>query len=42
MSKRITVEVDDEVHAKLVEKAKADDRPLIKFVARLLTKEAGK
>ena len=40
MSKRITVEVDDEVHAKLVEKAKADDRTLLKYLARVLTKHA--
>ena len=38
--KRITIEVEDDVHARLVEKAKADDRALVKFLSRLLTKEA--
>lgn len=40
--KRITIEVDDDVHLKLVDKAKADDRSLIKFIARVLTREATK
>lgn len=40
--KRITVEVEDEVHEKLVAMAKADDRPLIKFLARQLAKFTGK
>lgn len=40
--KRITIEVDDEVHEALVEKAKADDRSLVKFIARVLAKEAGR
>lgn len=38
--KRITIEVDDETHAKLVAKAKADDRVLVKYLARILAKEA--
>lgn len=38
--KRITIEVEDDVHEKLVDKAKADARSLVKFIARVLTKEA--
>ncbi len=38
--KRITGEVEDDVHAKLVEKARADDRALVKYIARVLAKEA--
>ena len=34
--KRITVEVEDETHARLVELAKADDRSLLKYLARQL------
>lgn len=40
--KRITIELDDDAHARLVDKAKADDRSLVKFIARVLAKEAGK
>jgi len=40
--KRITIEVDDDVHEALVAKAKADDRALVKYIARLLAKEASK
>lgn len=34
--KRITVEVEDETHARLVELAKADGRALIRYVGRQL------
>lgn len=40
--KRITIEVDDDVHEVLVEKARADDRSLVRFIARQLAKLAGK
>lgn len=40
--KRITIEVDDEVHAKLVDQAKVDERPLVKFIKRVLEKQARK
>lgn len=42
MTKRITIEVDDDVHAALVAQAKADDRALVKFIARVLAKQAEK
>jgi predicted HicB family RNase H-like nuclease len=38
--KRITIEVDDKVHARLVEKAKADDRSLVKYIGRVLARDA--
>lgn len=38
--KRITIEVDDETHQKLADKARADDRPLVKYIRRLLEKAA--
>lgn len=40
--KRITVEVEDEVHAKLTDMAKADGRALIRYLSRQLAKIAGK
>lgn len=40
--KRITIEMDDDVHQSLVDQAKADDRPLVKFIKRLLEKQAAK
>jgi predicted HicB family RNase H-like nuclease len=40
--KRITVMVDDGVHAKLVQQAKADGRALLRFLERLLAKQADK
>lgn len=38
--KRITIEVDDDVHAKLVEKAKSDDRSLVRYISRVLARDA--
>ncbi len=40
--KRITIQVEDDVHAKLVTKAKADGRFLVAYIARLLAKDAAK
>lgn len=42
MSKRITIEVDDETHAALKLLADADDRPLVKYIRRILEKAAGR
>ena len=38
--KRITIEVDEEVHTALTAKAKAEDRPLVQFIRRALKKLA--
>lgn len=38
--KRITLEIEDDVHARLVAKAAADDRSLVKYLMRLLASAA--
>ena len=40
MSKRITVEVDDDTHAKLEKQAKNSDRALVRHIKRVLEKQA--
>jgi predicted transcriptional regulator len=42
MTKRITIEVDDDTHAKLSLQAKANDRVLVKHIRRVLDKQAAK
>jgi predicted transcriptional regulator len=42
MSKRITIEVDDDTHAKLKAQADANDRVLVKHIKRVLDKQAAK
>lgn len=41
-TRRITIEVDEEVHAALTAQAKADDRPLVKYIRRILEKATGR
>lgn len=42
MTKRITIEVDDDTHAMLVKQAEASDRALVKHIRRVLDKQAAK
>ena len=40
--KKVTIEVEDDVHARLTAKAKADGRALVRYLERALIKLAGK
>lgn len=42
MTKRITIEVDDDTHAMLSAQAKANDRALVKHIKRALVRQAAK